>query len=180
MGDQEEIIKQLKELACKLLDDLRLSYTRLEVFSTPRRHVVFVKDLAGRQADITRIHKGPPASRRLTGRQPHPGCGWFCARQRCAGRVVEVREMGRRSICAVEVHEVGRSSVEVLSEALPGLIAAIKFKPGHALELERFGVLASHSLAAGTLRAAGYSLQYAVCLRAMSTRRAAVLHPGRV
>ncbi len=128
VGDQEEIIKQLKELACKLLDDLRLSYTRLEVFSTPRRHVVFVKDLAGRQADITRIHKGPPASRAFDADgNPTQAAVGFARGKGVPVESLEVREMDGGQYAAVEVHEVGRSSVEVLSEALPGLIAAIKF-----------------------------------------------------
>ncbi len=128
VGDQEEIIQQLNDLASKMLSDLRLSYTSLEVLSTPRRHVIYVKDLAGRQEDITRIHKGPPASRAFDADgKPTQAAVGFARGKGVPVETLEVREMDGGQYAVAEVHERGQDAVDVLAEALPGLIAAVKF-----------------------------------------------------
>jgi glycyl-tRNA synthetase len=59
-------VTQLQSLVPQLLRDLRLTHGLVEVFGTPRRLVVLVHNLEGRQADLETEVKGPPADRAFT------------------------------------------------------------------------------------------------------------------
>ncbi|WP_042145971.1 glycine--tRNA ligase subunit beta [Paucisalibacillus sp. EB02] len=50
---------QLKEKTIKWLDELRISYTKVESFSTPRRLAVIIHNIAEKQATIEEEAKGP-------------------------------------------------------------------------------------------------------------------------
>lgn len=119
---------QLRERMGALLDELRLAHGEVQVVSTPRRLAALVKDLAPAQPDRTVVMKGPPASRAFDSfGQPTPAGMGFARSKGLEASQLEVREIdGGRYACA-EIHEAGRPAAAVLSEALPGLIAAIKF-----------------------------------------------------
>lgn len=52
-------MKQLREKMGAFLDDNRLTYDRIEMFSTPRRLAVRVRGLSDKQGDLTEDFKGP-------------------------------------------------------------------------------------------------------------------------
>ena len=127
-ADLASAMQQLQTAFPALLDQLRLAYDGLEVHGTPRRLVVMVSGLAPRQTDLETVVKGPPADRAFDADGQPTAAGLGFAR----GKGVEVadlqivEEQGRRSVAAV-VRETGRTAVEVLSEALPSLLAGITF-----------------------------------------------------
>ncbi|WP_026906218.1 glycine--tRNA ligase subunit beta [Paucisalibacillus globulus] len=51
--------KQLKVKTTSWLDDLRITYSKIETFSTPRRLAVLIHDIAEKQATIEEEAKGP-------------------------------------------------------------------------------------------------------------------------
>lgn len=53
-------LEQLKENAAKALAEARLDYETVDVFGTPRRLVLYVRNLALRQRDVVVEVKGPP------------------------------------------------------------------------------------------------------------------------
>jgi len=121
--------QQLEELAPKLLGDLRLAYDSLKVLTTPRRLTVMVEGLAERQPDQTVVVKGPPEARAFDAQgNPTKAAEGFARGKGLDVKDLEVREIdGGRYVAAV-VHQAGRPAMEVLGEALPGLIAALKFE----------------------------------------------------
>jgi glycyl-tRNA synthetase len=127
-ADLDTALGQLRERAAALLAELRLEHGEVRVLGTPRRLVLSIASLAPRQVDRVVVIKGPPASRAFdaTG-QPTKAAEGFARGRGLSAADLTVREMDGGQYVVAEVHEQGRSALEVLSEALPGLVAAIKF-----------------------------------------------------
>ncbi|MEM5775903.1 MAG: glycine--tRNA ligase subunit alpha, partial [Anaerolineaceae bacterium] len=130
-GDQQSAIKQVYDLTAKMLEEARLAHSGFQVMGTPRRLVVLIKNLAGRQEDSVRVHKGPPAARAFDadGRPTQAAVG-FARGKGLPVEALEVAEMDGGKYVIATVQEKGRSVIEVLSEALPRLAAGIKFDRG--------------------------------------------------
>ena len=98
------------------------------MLSTPRRLVVAVEAVAAEQPDREQIIKGPPADRAFDPQgNPTRAAEGFARSKGVAVEALQVQEQdGGRYVVAV-VHQTGRPAIEVLAEALPGLIAAIHF-----------------------------------------------------
>ena len=114
----------LSVLAPKLLDDLRLAHGDLKVYATPRRLVIHAKDLAARQSDLEQVAKGPAADRAYDASgKPTKAAEGFAR-----GKGVKVEDLRvEDGYVVATVRETGRPAVEVLAEALPGVVAALKF-----------------------------------------------------
>jgi len=127
-GDLQVALDQLTERVPIWLDELRLTHGEVQVWGTPRRLVVHVRDLATRQTDRQTVYKGPPAHRAYdTAGQPTPAAEGFARSKGVAVADLEIREIDGGKYVVALVHEAGRPAVEVLSEALSGLIANIHF-----------------------------------------------------
>ncbi len=63
VNDLEAAIAQLRKIVPETLEESRLEYNGISIQGTPRRLVVMISDLAGRQRDEVEIVKGPPADR---------------------------------------------------------------------------------------------------------------------
>lgn len=127
-ADLDSALAQLRERIPALLDELRLEHGKIRISGTPRRLVISVENLSGQQADRTTVVKGPPASRAFdTLGQPTRAAEGFARGRGIAVSDLQVQEIDGGRYVVAEVHEVGRPAVEVLSEALAGLVAAIRF-----------------------------------------------------
>ncbi|MCX7671331.1 MAG: glycine--tRNA ligase subunit beta, partial [Anaerolineae bacterium] len=126
--DVAEAIAQLQAAAPKLLADLRLAHEGIYVTGTPRRLVVMVRGLAPRQADEETAVKGPPAERAFNpdGSATQAAIG-FARKYGVTVESLQVRAEGAGRYVYAVVRRAGRPAAEVLPEALPGLIAGIKF-----------------------------------------------------
>ena len=121
-------IEQLRSLAGKLLDEARLGHGALRVTGTPRRLVVYVEKLAGRQADEELVFRGPPANRAqdADGQWTQAAIG-FARSRGVAVESLELREAdGGRYVFAVQ-QVAGKSAAELLPELLVKLVASIRF-----------------------------------------------------
>jgi len=127
-GDLTAALDQLRERVPALLGDLRLEHGLVRVEGTPRRLVVFVENLASRQPDLEQVIKGPPAERAFdqSGRPTKVGEG-FARSKGIDIADLQMREMDGGRYTVALVRQAGRSAVEILGEALPGLIAALRF-----------------------------------------------------
>ncbi len=127
-----------------LLAELRLEHKGARIFATPRRLVVAVDSLAPNQPDREDLVKGPPADKALVGQVsdlPTPfvtgqvgnlsytkAAEGFAKKNGVDSSALEVREQdGGKYVFAV-VKQKGRPAPEVLAEALPKLVAEIKFE----------------------------------------------------
>ncbi|MCP4356583.1 MAG: glycine--tRNA ligase subunit beta [Chloroflexi bacterium] len=129
VGDLNTAVRQLQLLAPDMLDNLRLSYDRVEIQGTPRRLVLIVSGLASRQSDLETVVKGPPADRAFDAEGKPTKAAYGFAKGKGVNladlRIVE--EGNKRYVTAVQ-REEGRPVIPVLAEALPDLIASIKFE----------------------------------------------------
>ena len=129
VGDLASAIRQLRTAVPEMLDNLRLSYDRIEVDGTPRRLAVLVHRLATRQRDLETEAKGPPADRAFDaeGNPTQAALGFARSRGVDVADLRIVEEGDKRYVTAV-VRQEGRPATVVLAEALPDLIASLKFE----------------------------------------------------
>ncbi len=128
-SELESALGQLRERVPALLDELRLVHGEVRIEGTPRRLVAYVQELAARQDDRQTVHKGPPASRAYdqTG-QPTKAAEGFARSKGLDVSDLEVAEMDGGKYVVAKVFEPGRLAIDVLAQALPGLVAGIKFE----------------------------------------------------
>jgi glycyl-tRNA synthetase len=129
VGDVVAGIEQLRVAAPKMLGEARLSHGAVRVTGTPRRLVVYVENLAGRQADEELVFRGPPANRAqdADGQWTQAAIG-FARSRGVAAESLELREAdGGRYVFAVQ-QVAGKSVAEILPELLVKLVSGIRFE----------------------------------------------------
>ena len=127
-SDLESALEQLSEGVPAWLNELRLTHGTVKILGTPRRLVVWVKDLAPLQPDRETVVKGPPAKRAFDAQgQPTKAAEGFARGKGLAVSDLQVREIDGGQYVVAVIQETGRPSAQVLAEALPGWIAALKF-----------------------------------------------------
>jgi glycyl-tRNA synthetase len=127
-GDLDSALEQLQVRLPTLFDDLRLPHGEIHLMGTPRRLVVFIRDVAARQTDLEQLVKGPPADRAFDsfGEPTKAGEG-FARSKGISIHDLQVVEMDGGRYVAAAVHQAGRPAMEVLGEAFPGLISSLRF-----------------------------------------------------
>ncbi len=127
-SDLNSALSQLRISIPALLDEARLSHGEIKILGTPRRIVVYVKDLAARQPDLSTEVKGPPADRAFddTGKPTRAGEG-FARSKGIDVKDLTVKEIDGGAYVVAQVEKKGLPAIKVLSSALPDLIGNIRF-----------------------------------------------------
>lgn len=121
--------RQLRAKVPQLLDELRLQYDRVSVKATPRRLAVIVHQLAPYQSDLEMEVKGPPAERAFDSEgKPTKAATGFARSKGVSTSALRIISEGDRRYVVTTVRESGLPTTTVLSEALPELIAGIRFE----------------------------------------------------
>jgi len=127
-ADLDAALAQLAERVPALLKEMHLAYDDIQILGTPRRLAVIVPGLAPSQPDRTSLVKGPPASRAYDAAgQPTKAAEGFARGRGLQVSDLQLRDMDGGRYVVAEVHESGRPAAVVLSEALPGLVAGLRF-----------------------------------------------------
>jgi glycyl-tRNA synthetase len=128
VGDLDAALEQLRQNFPSILKELRLAHGLIQIYGTPRRLVVFVEGLSPIQTDLEQVIKGPPAERAYDALgQPTKAAEGFARGKGVPLSDLEVRDLdGGRYVTAV-IRQVGRPAPLVLAEALPKLIASLRF-----------------------------------------------------
>ncbi len=127
-GDVEAALTQLRERVPSLLTELALEHGEVRVYATPRRLTVSIADLSPRQPDREDLVKGPPASKAFDkDGKATPAALGFAKKNGIEPSALEVREQDGGKYVFATARQKGRSTPEVLAEALPALVAGIKF-----------------------------------------------------
>ncbi|MBN2388006.1 MAG: glycine--tRNA ligase subunit beta [Anaerolineales bacterium] len=128
-ADVDVAIAQLRESVPALLDELRLAHGLVTVYGTPRRLAVTVSDLAPTQPDREELVKGPPAERAYDADgKPTQAAEGFARGKGVDISALEVRQVDGGEYVTARVREQGRPTPEILAEALPRVVAGIKFE----------------------------------------------------
>jgi len=118
--------KELKQRAEALLNENLLSYGSLKVLYTPRRLVLLVEGLVGRQEDRTEEILGPAAKIAFgEDGSPTAAARGFARSHDVKVEDLQVREMEKGEYLFIRKEIPGRPAVEVLSETLPRLIKGL-------------------------------------------------------
>ncbi len=126
--DLQAALSQLQARVPAWLESLRLEHGAVEVSGAPRRLVVLVSDLAPRQPDLEQVVKGPPANRAFGPDGSPTGAALGFARSKGVDIAeLQVREIDGGQYVTALVRQAGRPAQEALAEAIPGLIAGMRF-----------------------------------------------------
>ncbi|MBP2017281.1 glycyl-tRNA synthetase beta chain [Symbiobacterium terraclitae] len=120
-------LEQLKANAVKALDEARLDYEVVDVFGTPRRLVLYVRNLALMQRDVEMEVKGPPRKAAFDAEgNPTVAARKFAEGQGVAVEDLQVRpdEKGGEYLYARKLIK-GESVTAVLPPLLAGLVTSI-------------------------------------------------------
>ena len=120
------ILKDLKELALKKLQDARVPFADVTVLGTPRRLAVLVSGVQETQADSTEEYKGPAVNIAFKDGEPTKAAQGFAR-----GKGVDVKDLVVKDnyIYAVK-HIQGRATAELLPHVLQEILTNIPF-PNH-------------------------------------------------
>jgi len=118
----------LRQVITEGLAERRLSMTRLDIHVAPRRLIVLVHGLAGRQDDLSKEVMGPPVKAAFTpdGSLTKAGEG-FARGQGVEPSALRRVETPKGEYVAATVHVVGRPVGDLLLTWLPEVIRAIPF-----------------------------------------------------
>ena len=126
--DLSAALAQLEERVPALFDELRLDHQGVRIMGTPRRLVVWAKEVAVHQRAQEAWVKGPPAQRAFDADgNPTKAAEGFARGKGVRVADLEVREIDGGQYVGAVVRDEGRPTVDVLAEAFPELIAAIRF-----------------------------------------------------
>ena len=127
-GDLDSAVEQLTERLPALLDEQRLTHGMIHVMGTPRRLVMHVEQVAPKQSDQEQLVKGPPADRAFDSfGAPTKAAEGFARSKGISVQDLQVVEMDGGRYVVATIRQVGRSAPLVLAEALPNLIASLRF-----------------------------------------------------
>ncbi len=128
-GFLSKAIIDMKVLAEKLLNRLRLEHGKIEILATPRRLTLKVADLASGQEDRVVENMGP--AKRIafdeSGNPSKAGIG-FARGQGVKPEDLEIVSTDKGDYVCVRKRETGQKTTVLLAEALPGYIMAIPFR----------------------------------------------------
>lgn len=127
-GFIDRALEQMRTDAAAGLGQLRLSFTDLVVYGTPRRLALLVRGLAERQDDLVKQSKGP--SRRVAFADdgtPTRAAEGFARGQGVAVTELEVRDTEQGEYVFAVTREAGRPAAAVLEDWLSQFITNIQF-----------------------------------------------------
>jgi len=127
-SDLVSALSQLETEVPAMLDGLRLAHGTIQILGTPRRLVVMVEDLATRQPNRSVEAKGPPADRAFDADgNPTRAAEGFAHSKGIEVSELVVEEIDGGEYVVARLDETGQPARDVLSQALPDLIAGIRF-----------------------------------------------------
>lgn len=125
----EPAMASLAGLLVKELDGARIAHGQVKTYGTPRRVAAFFQDVADRGEDIRETVSGPPKRAAVDGEGNPTKAGMGFARsQGVEFGDLKVIETAKGEYMAVDKLLPGRSLAEVISDKLPGLLAAMPFR----------------------------------------------------
>jgi len=121
-------LQQARASAPAFFEGLSLPHAGIEVYATPRRIALLVRQLAPRQSDREWLSKGPPADRAFDADgQPTRAAIGFARARGIALDALQIMDMDGGRYVVATLREAGMPSSEVLAHALPDFIASLKF-----------------------------------------------------
>ncbi|NVM21599.1 MAG: glycine--tRNA ligase subunit beta [Desulfobacterales bacterium] len=127
-GYIEPALEAMESLMGRGLSKARIEYGAIETFATPRRLAIMVRDVAERQASVTREIVGPPAAVAFDAEgRPSKAAEGFAKSQAVSIKRLSVKPTAKGDYVCVKKLERGQASFRLLQGIIPEVIAAIPF-----------------------------------------------------
>ncbi len=121
-------LKQLKELTAKTLQEERLNCQEIITYGTPRRLILYVKQLDEKQAELVKEVKGPAKKAAFDADgNPTKAVLGFARSQGVEVDKLLVRPLNNVDYMYAVIKEEGRPTEKVLADIAPKLISALHF-----------------------------------------------------
>ncbi len=121
-------LEQLKTKAQERLAEARLNFSTVKAAGTPRRLVLYVRDLADRATDLEVEIKGPPKKVAFDAEgKPTRAALGFARNQGIEVSELVVKEIEGGEYVFASVRDEGRPAEEILPQLLPDLILSLTF-----------------------------------------------------
>lgn len=132
------VLQQLEEKARKQLQELRLDFAELKVYTTPRRMAVLIKDLAEKQTDLEAEVKGPAFKAAFDADgNPTKAAQGFARGQGVDPKDLFVQELNGVPYVYARKFEAGKPASELLAQFCLDLITGLHFpKPMRWADLD--------------------------------------------
>ncbi len=128
VGSAPLALRQLEQTIPERLKALRISHGALYATSTPRRLIITIDDVAERQADVVREVRGPSAEVAFgPDGSPTKAAEGFARKQGVDVSALRILETPQGRYIAVDVHDMGRPSLDVLGEAFAEALKTLSF-----------------------------------------------------
>ncbi len=121
-------IAQWKSRIPQTLAENSLTYDAVEVYGTPRRLAVLIKNLPSQQSDREEEIKGPPAQAAFKDGKPTPAAQGFAKKQGVELDALEVRATDKGDFVFVRKLTPGRPVADILTELVPQWIFKLEGK----------------------------------------------------
>ncbi|MGV2826913.1 glycine--tRNA ligase subunit beta [Myxosarcina sp. GI1(2024)] len=110
------------------LSEVFLTPKAIEVYGTPRRLAVLIKDIPPKQSDRVEEIKGPPAKAAFKDGRPTKAALGFSRKQEVAVEDLELRDTPKGEFVFVRKQIVGRYAAEILQDLCPHWITGLEGK----------------------------------------------------
>tara|TARA_Y100001968_G_scaffold297513_1_gene306641 strand:+ start:36984 stop:39152 length:2169 start_codon:yes stop_codon:yes gene_type:complete len=115
----QQVIEQLQEKVLADFEHSRLKYGHIQCSVTPRRIVLFIKDLADIADDFIEERKGPPCIQAFKNGVPTSAAIGFAKRCGLGTEELVIRETSKGPFVFAEIREKGKPAIELLTELIP-------------------------------------------------------------
>ncbi len=127
-GEIPSVLDQLEGETQAALAELRLDFSDLRTFGTPRRLILFAEGIAAKQRPAVREVRGPAAAAAFDAQnRPTQAAVGFARSQGVPVDRLQVREIGDRRYAVAVMEEAGRPAPSVLPEALQQVVDRLTF-----------------------------------------------------
>src|SRR5689334_6745060 len=124
----EAALRALPDLATKRLAELRLRHGAVRALGTPRRLALLVSGVAARQPDLEEEVTGPPVKAAFKDGAPTKAAEAFAQKLGCTVADLRRVETPKGEYLVGVRRETGRRTLELLPEALAGIVTSIPFR----------------------------------------------------
>ncbi|MFW0967072.1 MAG: glycine--tRNA ligase subunit beta [Thermacetogeniaceae bacterium] len=124
----DQVIDQLQKSGEKMLQENRIGFAEISVYTTPRRMTFYVQGIAEVQEDLLEEVKGPPKKVAFDeSGQPTKAAQGFARSQNVPLESLMVRSTPAGEYVFAEKRIKGQPTAQVLSELIPQLISSLSF-----------------------------------------------------
>ena len=122
------LLGQMQTAGEKMLNENRIGFEKVSIFSSPRRIIMYVQGLVAEQSDLVKEVKGPPCKVAFDQEgNPTKAAKGFAMSQKVSVSSLVVKTIDSGEYVFADKRIEGRETAEVLSEQVPLLIKGISF-----------------------------------------------------